>query len=169
MSEGAHTEGRRADRAALVVAAGMFVLAGLVAWDASKLGGVATYARIGPQTVPYIVAVCLAGLGIWTVIEALRGDFPEREHQEFGPVLWIIGGLVAQIVLLKTAGFSIATGVLFGLVATGLGRKPLWISVPVGIILSLIVYVIFARGLALHLPPGPIETAIDGLFKGAPA
>jgi putative tricarboxylic transport membrane protein len=169
MSEGANTSKRRTDRAALVVAIGMFALAAVVAWDASKLGGAASYARIGPQTVPYVIAGCLAALGIWTVIEALRGDFPEREHQEYSPVLWIIGGLLAQIVLLKTAGFSIATGVMFGLVASGLGKKPLWLSIPIGIVLALVVYLIFARGLALHLPPGPIETALDSIGRGAPA
>ena len=26
-------------------------------------------ARIGPQTVPYLIAFCLAGLGIWTLID----------------------------------------------------------------------------------------------------
>jgi putative tricarboxylic transport membrane protein len=167
MTEGANIGKRRKDVTALIIAAGMFALAALIAWDASRLGGAASYARIGPQTVPNVVAACLALLGIWTVVAALRGDFPEREHQEFGPVLWIIGGLVAQIVLLRTAGFSIATGVLFGLVATGLGKKPLWISIPIGIVLALIIYVIFARGLALHLPPGPLEAAINGLFTGA--
>ncbi len=166
MTEGAETGKRRTDRAALVIAVGMLALGALVGWDASRLGGAASYARIGPQTVPYAIAICLAVLGIWTAFEALRGDFPEREHQEFAPVLWIIGGLVAQIVLLKTAGFSIATGALFGLVATGLGKKPLWLSIPIGIVLALAIYMIFARGLALHLPPGPIENAIDGLFRG---
>ncbi|HQZ11684.1 MAG TPA: tripartite tricarboxylate transporter TctB family protein [Devosia sp.] len=169
MTEGPETGKRRADRAALIIAAGMLVLAAVVAWDASRLGGAASYARIGPQTVPYVIAACLFGLGIWTGIAALRGDFPEREHQEFGPVLWIVGALIAQLVLLKTAGFSIATGVMFGLVATGLGGKPLWISVPIGIILALLVFFIFAWGLALHLPAGPIENAIGAIVKGTPA
>jgi putative tricarboxylic transport membrane protein len=166
MTEGAGriNEKRRADRAALIIAAGLLVIAAVVAWDASRLGTGGAYARIGPQTIPYVIAICLAGLGAWTIFEALRGDFPEREEQEYRPVLWIIGGLVAQIVLLRIVGFSIATGALFGLVATGLGKKPLWLSIPIGIVLSLIVWIAFAKGLSLSLPAGPIENAIVAAF-----
>jgi len=168
MAEGAGpiVKRRRADGAALVIAAGLLFLAALIAWDSTRLGGAASYARIGPQTVPYIIASCLAVLGAWTVIAAFRRDFPERDQQEFRPVLWIVGGLVAQLVLLRVAGFSIATGVMFGLVAYGLGRKPLWRGIPIGIGLALVVWIIFARGLSLTLPAGPLEAAIVSLLRG---
>ena len=91
------------------------MLAAVVASDSARLGTGGAYARIGPQTIPYVIAACLAGLGVWTVIEAWRGDFPEREQQELGPVLWIVGGLLAQLVLIKFTGFSIATAVLFAM------------------------------------------------------
>lgn len=151
---------RRVDRAALVIAAALVGLGGIVWWDATRLGGVVTYARIGPQTAPFAIALCLAALGLWTAIEAWRGDFPARERQETRPVLWVVAGLLAQLLLLRTVGFSIATGVMFGLVATGLGRRPLWLTVPIGIVLSLVVWLIFSRGLQLTLPAGPVESAI---------
>lgn len=171
MTEGNHhtTGKRRPDRAALIVAAGLLLLAVIIAVDMQRLSNVASYARIGPQTVPLIVAACLAGLAIWTAIEAWRGDFPEREPQEARPVLWIVGGLLAQIALLRFTGFSIATGVLFGFVAYGLGRKALWIGIPVGIILALAVWILFAMGLSLTLPAGPLESAIQSLLRGQPA
>ena len=132
----------------------------MVAWDASRVVGGGQYARIGPQTIPYVIAVCLALLGVWTIVEALRGDFPAREHQEVMPVLWIVAGLLIQLLTIRFIGFSIATGVLFGLVARGFGERRLWISIPTGVVLSLIVWVIFARGLQLSLPRGPLEDAI---------
>ena len=150
-------ERRRADRAALLIAAAMFILAAALYWDSTRLGGVASYARIGPQLAPQVVALCLAGLGVWTLVAAFRGDFPAREPQELRPVLWIVAGLIGQLVLLRLAGFSIATGVLFGFVAYGLGRRPLWLGIPVGVILALGMWLIFARGLALNLPAGPLE------------
>ena len=64
------------------------------------------------------------------------------------------------MLLLKTAGFSIATGVLFACAARGFGRGPLWMTVPVGIVFSLFAWVIFARGLQLSLPAGPLERLI---------
>lgn len=169
MSEGnvPIAERRRPDWAALVIAAGLFVLAALIAWDVQRLADVASYARVGPQTVPYAIAAGLAGLGLWTIVEAWRGDFPEREPQEARPVLWIVAGLLAQLVLLRIAGFSVATGVLFGLVAYGLGRKPLWIGIPAGIIFAFVVWVIFSRFLQLSLPAGPPEAAFVSLLRGA--
>jgi putative tricarboxylic transport membrane protein len=156
---------RRPDRAALVIAAVLLVLAGIVAWDASRIGGVVQYARIGPQTVPYAIAICLAGLGLWTIVEALRGDFPEREPQEAMPVLWIVAGLLVQLLTIRFIGFSIATGVLFALVARAFGERRFWISIPFGIVLSIAVWVIFARGLSLTLPHGPLEDALMNLLR----
>lgn len=148
---------RRPDRAALCIAVVLMAIAVLVAWDTSRIGGAGGYARIGPATVPYIIAAGLAGLSVWTAIEAWRGGFPEREPQEFGPVLWIVGGLAAQMLLLNTLGFSIATGVLFACTARGFGRRDFWISLPAGIAFAFFAWYVFARGLRLSLPAGPLE------------
>ncbi len=155
---------RRPDLAALVIAGVLLVLGCVVAWDASRVTGGGQYARIGPQTIPYAIAVCLAGLGVWTIVEALRGDFPEREPQEFMPVLWIVGGLLAQLLTIRLIGFSIATGMLFALVARGFGERRFWISIPFGIVLSLLVWAVFARGLSLTLPHGPLEDALGNIL-----
>lgn len=160
---------RRPDRAALVIAAVLLVLAAVVAWDASRVTGGGAYARIGPQTIPFVIAICLAGLGVWTIFEALRGDFPEREPQELRPVLWIVAGLLVQLLTIRFIGFSIATGLHFALVARGFDERRFWISVPAGIILSTIVWVIFARGLSLTLPHGPLEDALMSLLTSRSA
>lgn len=154
---------RRPDRAALVIAAGLLVLAAILVWDTMRLATGGAYARVGPQTIPYGIAGCLAGLGLWTIIAAWRGDFPERAPQETRPVLWIVGGLALQLVLIRWAGFSIATGLLFGLVARGFGERRLWLSVPAGILLACAVWVVFARGLQLSLPAGPLEQMLIGV------
>lgn len=148
---------RRPDGAALVIAPVLFVLAVVIWWDASRLALMSNYARIGPATVPHMVSIGLALLAVWTGFEAWRGDFPEREPVEVKPVVFIVAGLAAQMLLLKTAGFSIATGALFALTAFGLGRRKLWISLPVGIAFSFVVWIIFGRVLQLSLPAGPLE------------
>jgi putative tricarboxylic transport membrane protein len=155
---------RRPDWAALTFAIFLFCLALIVASDALRIPAVAQYARIGPQTIPFAIAIGLAGLSVWGAIEALRGDFPAREPQERLPVLWIVGGLLVQLLTIRFIGFSIATGLLFALVARGFDERRFWISVPAGIILATIVWVIFARGLALTLPHGPLEDALMALF-----
>jgi putative tricarboxylic transport membrane protein len=148
---------RRPDWAALVIAVFLIGVAVVVFWDASHLKTIAQYDRIGPSTVPKVVALGLFCLGIWTVIEAWRGDFPEREHQEVAPVIWIVAGLAGQMLLLRIAGFSIATGVLFALTARGFGKRQIWFSLPIGIIMSFIVWAIFSQLLQLTLPAGPLE------------
>lgn len=150
-------ERRRPDRAALVIAPVLFVLAAVIWWDAGRLAEMSNYSRIGPATVPHVVAIGLALLAVWTGFEAWHGDFPEREPIEVKPVVLIVAGLAGQMLLLKTAGFSIATGVLFALTAFGFGRRKLWISLPIGIAFSFVVYIIFGRFLQLSLPAGPLE------------
>ncbi|CAN7319661.1 tripartite tricarboxylate transporter TctB family protein [Pararhizobium sp. LjRoot255] len=151
------TETRRPDRAALVIAVFLAALAGLIFWDASRLASMGGYSGIGPATIPFVIAGGLLILAVWTVFEALRGDFPARDRQEFGPVVWIVGGLAAQMLLLKILGFSIATGLLFAATAAAFGKRKLWMTVPIGILLCLGIWLIFAGLLQLSLPAGPLE------------
>ena len=73
---------------------------------------------------------------------------------------WIVGGLLGQILLVGWAGFSIGTAVLFAFVAKGFGRGPLWLTLLIGFVLSFVIWFIFAKGLQLSLPAGPIERLI---------
>jgi hypothetical protein len=71
-----------------------------------RLAEMSNYSRIGPDhRAAMSMAIGLALLAIWTGFEAWRGDFPEREQQQISPILWIVGGLAAQMLLLKIAGF----------------------------------------------------------------
>jgi putative tricarboxylic transport membrane protein len=151
---------RRPDRAGLVIAVLLALLAGVIFWQTRAMPVTAQYARVGPTTFPYVVAAGLALLAAGTAVSAWRGGFPQREADRVGPMLWIVGGLVAQMLLLKTAGFSIATGVLFALAARGLGRGPLWLTLPMGIVFGFVVWLIFARVLHLSLPAGPLERLV---------
>lgn len=160
MSVPASDATRRPDRMALVIAAALAALAAVIFWRTLAMPVSAQYARVGPTTMPYVVAAALALLSIGTAVSALRGGFPEREADRPGPMLWIIGGLVLQMLLLKVAGFAIATGLLFAFAARGFGRGPLWFTIPLGIALSFVIWLIFAGVLKLSLPAGPIERLV---------
>ncbi len=147
----------RPDRAALVIAAVLAAAAAVILWNALSLNTGGAYARVGPETFPIVISAGLFLLAAWTAVVAMRGEFPAREEQHFPPMLWIVAGLAAQLLLLKLAGFSIATGLLFAATAKGFGRGPLWFTTPVGMVLSLAVWLIFARLLQLSLPAGPLE------------
>ena len=147
----------RPDRAVLVIAA-VLMLAGAAV-------GVATlyqpttmgYSPVGARTVPFILAGALLVLGFCTAIAGMRGAFPKREKQDIPPMLWLVGGLVVQLLTMKTIGFTIATGLLFAAAARGFGKGPLWLTIPIGIVFSFVIWFIFAKGLKLTLPAGPLE------------
>ncbi|KKB85990.1 C4-dicarboxylate ABC transporter [Devosia limi DSM 17137] len=160
MTTGSPNSERRPDGAALFIAAILAVIAAIIIWQTSQMRVPPIQARVGPTVFPYIIAGGLALLSVGTLISAWRGSFPPREKDNYGPMLWIVGGLIGQILLLSTAGFSIATGVLFALTAKGFGRGPLWVSLPIGIAFSFIVWFLFSRGLQLSLPAGPLERLI---------
>jgi putative tricarboxylic transport membrane protein len=159
-SDGQPSRPRRPDRAALAIAAVLAAMAVVIAWSTSTMGGAASYARVGPTTFPYIVAAGLFVLSVFTVFAALRGDFPAREEQNSGPIVWIVGGLAAQMLLLNVVGFSISTGLLFAATARGFGKGPFWLTIPIGVVLAFVIWVIFAKGLQLSLPTGPLESLI---------
>jgi putative tricarboxylic transport membrane protein len=99
-------------------------------------------------------------LSVGTVLDAVRRKFPARDHDNYNPIWWIIGGLVTQLLLLTTVGFSVATGILFAFTAKAFGRGPLWQTIPIGIVFAFVVWFIFAKGLQLSLPAGPLERLI---------
>ncbi|SMO35751.1 tripartite tricarboxylate transporter TctB family protein [Paracoccus laeviglucosivorans] len=148
---------RRPDWAALVIAVFLALVAGVMLWDSARLADLGGYSGVGPASVPRVVAYCLLGLAGWTALAAFRGDFPEREPQNPSPILWIVAGLAAQLMLLHIAGFSIATGILFAFTARAFGKRNLAMTLPIGIVFAFAVWVIFAKLLMLHLPPGPLE------------
>jgi putative tricarboxylic transport membrane protein len=151
---------RKPDRAGLVIGLALALLAVVIFWKTRGMPVSAQYARVGPTTFPYVIAAGLFLLAIGTIVSALRGGFPAREADHIGPILWIAGGLAAQMLLLKTAGFAIATGALFALAARGFGRGPLWLTFPIGVVFAFLVWLVFARLLQLSLPAGPLEQLV---------
>ena len=129
----------------------------IIFWQTRAMPVSGQYAKVGPTTLPYAMAGFLALLAVGHVLSAFRHGMPEREADRIGPMLWIVGGLVLQMLLLKTAGFAIATGLLFAFTARGFGKGPLWFTIPLGIVVSLVIWLIFAGLLNLSLPAGPLE------------
>lgn len=149
---------RRPDRAAFVIAAALATLSVVIAVDTYNLPeGIATYARVGPRAFPYAISAAMGVLALATAIAAWRGTFPERPKDDYGPLYWIVGGLLVQLALIGWAGFAIATGAVFAATARAFGRGPLWLTYPIGVGVSLAIWLAFAKGLSLILPAGPLE------------
>jgi putative tricarboxylic transport membrane protein len=148
------------DPGVLVIAALLGIAGGVIVWGAWTAPAAGGYARIGPTAAPWVIGLAMLALSVATAVTALRNAAPQREPQKMTPLLWIVGGLAAQMLLLKPLGFSIATGLLFAATAKAFGRGPLWMTIPLGCIFAFIVWVAFAKGLRLSLPAGPIEALL---------
>jgi putative tricarboxylic transport membrane protein len=107
---------------------------------------------------PIVVAAGLALLAIGNLVLAFRGDFPEREQPKQGPILLILGGLLAVIVLIGMGGgFIPAVTVLFAATAAAFGRRAILTDLAIGFALGVGAYLMFSKLLSLSLPMGPLE------------
>jgi putative tricarboxylic transport membrane protein len=162
MSGQDHTTGRRPDGAAFIIAVVLAALGSLLIWQGMAIPDKGGYAGIGSGDLPIFL-----GAGLWLlagahVMSGLRHAAAEVPRQQLPPVLFIVGGLVLQLVLLHPLGFSIASGLLFACTAAAFGKRNFAMSLPVGVVFALAVYGIFDQLLKLNLPAGFLETLIFG-------
>lgn len=157
MSTSSH---RRIDAAGLVIALILLILAGLVWWDMTKLQILSPY-DLGPKVMPIVVSGCLAILAIGNAISAFRGELPARDSLDWRPIILILGGLAALILLIRFGGgFIIGTALLFATTSAAFGRRAFLVDLLIGFVLAVLVYVLFSKLLALSLPAGPLERLI---------
>ena len=148
---------RRPDVAGLVIALILLVLAGIVWWDMNKLQILSPY-DLGPKVMPIVVSVCLVLLAIGNAIGAWRGDLPARDTLDWTPIVLILGGLAALIILIAVGGgFMIGTALLFATTSTAFGRRAFVTDFIIGAVMAVFIYVLFAKLLTLSLPAGPLE------------
>ena len=164
MNQGQNHQRRRPRTAALLIASGMVVLAGVMLWDSARLADLGGYSGVGPASMPRLVAIGLLILAGWTAVEGMRHRFPQADPQRVAPVIWVVAGLALQLLTLKIAGFSIATGLLFAFTARAFGKRTLALTIPLGIVLAFLIWLVFSQLLSLSLPAGWLETWV--LSKG---
>ena len=156
----ATTRGLRLGEA--VLAAFVLVLGVFIAVETAMLPTVPGYAAIGPKLFPWLVAVGLLLVGGALLYEARAGAVahPAGFELDLPPALAVTAGLVLQMVLMRPAGFVIASTVLFVAVTYAFGSRRLALNVVVGLVLCTATYVAFTRGLGLVLPAGVLGTPL---------
>ncbi len=162
MTTGQSLVQRRPDGAALVIAGLLAALGALLIWQGFAIPDKGGYAGVGSGGMPKFVGLGLLALALAHVLKAVKGVGGSALRPLWGPVLWIMAGLIVQLALLYSLGFSIATGLLFALTAAGFGKRRWAISIPCGIALAFGVYAVFDRLLNLNLPAGFLETLVFG-------
>ena len=85
---------RKPDTAGMVIAGALLLIALVIFWDASAMQVATTYG-MGPQAMPYVIAIGMALLAAGNFLLAWRGDFLARESFDPKAIMLILGGLAA--------------------------------------------------------------------------
>ena len=148
---------RGVDRAGVVIALALVLLAAVLVVDALRIQANVVYG-LGPQAMPIIVAIGLAILAAGNLVNALRGADGEREDMDFRPVLLILAGLALMITVIGVGGgFIPAMTLLFAATATAFGRRAIVADLVIGFVIATVIYLAFSKLLTLSLPAGPLE------------
>ncbi len=147
-----------------VLGLGVIVTAAVGAWQASLIPVSPLYAKIGPTIFPYIASALLAILGGFLVWQGLKGGWQPEDEKEV-PIDWralgiTFAGMVANVVLIGPLGFTLASTVMFTLIAWGFGSRQPWRDAPIGFLLALTAYFGFAGALGVNIGMGPFERAL---------
>jgi putative tricarboxylic transport membrane protein len=154
--------GRRPDRAAFFIAAMLAGIGTLMIWQGLIIPDKGGYAGVGSGDLPVFIGICLWLLAVAHVWKGLRQAAPGIPRQQPVPVLFIVAGLLLQLILLHPLGFSIASGLLFACTAAAFGKRNFALTLPVGFVFAFVVYGVFDQLLKLNLPAGVPETLIFG-------
>ena len=149
--------------AGLAIGLGLIAIASVIGFDTMQMQVPPSYARVGPQIFPYIIAIGLAITGAHIAWKSYRGGdevVDEVEPTDWKSVGIIVAGLIAHMNLLKPLGFVPAGLILFMSVAFAFGSRRYGRDAIVGFLLVLFAYLGFTYGLGLQLPPG----ILMGLF-----
>lgn len=146
---------------------GTLTLGALLAAGATQISAEAGYAGVGPNFLPWLVAVALMLCGGFLVWEARSGGFREMEEPSgaasgcWRGFAWVSAGILANAALITTLGFILSCALCFVLAVRGFkaaeGRpdrspKAWLVDALIGIAIAAPVYWMFTQLLAISLP-----------------
>ena len=153
--------------AELGVGAGMAALGGVLAVGAVSIPSEAGYGGVGPNFLPWGVAVGLLVCGALLVWQAARGGFHDRDAPEGAAqgdwvgFAWVSAGLLANAALITRVGFVLSCALCFVLAARGFevsqgrpapGVRGTLVALATGLAIAAPVYWMFTKLLAINLP-----------------
>lgn len=149
-----------------LIAVGLLLFAGLALLQVWAIPASPIYASVGPTVFPYAVVAGLAIMAVLMLVEAARGGWqPEEERAvrlDWRALGYVSAGLLANVLLITWAGFTLASTVMFVLIAYGFGsRRPLR-DAAIGFVVALAAYFGFAKALGVNIGGGVLERLLGG-------
>jgi putative tricarboxylic transport membrane protein len=149
-------EGRRPR---LFLGLGIAALGIFIGIEAASITVAPSYARIGPTFFPWIVGSGLFVIGAVLTWSSYTGQWaPEGQDEPVdpGPLALVAAGLALQAALMTTAGFIVASSVLFCFTTRAFGSRKIARDIALALLVSALTYAAFTFGLGLALPAGPL-------------
>lgn len=149
------------------IGAGALGIGVLMAFGATGISSEAGYAGVGPNFLPWVVAVVLMVCGLLLIIEARSGGYREMEtpsgaaRGDWRSLAWVAAGIVANATLITTIGFILSCTLCFMLAVRGLrasegrphrGLRGGLIDALTGFLIAAPAYWLFTKLLAINLP-----------------
>jgi putative tricarboxylic transport membrane protein len=150
-----------------LVGAGIVLVGAALAVGALGIPSAAGYGGVGPNFLPWAIAIVLVLCGILIVREARTGGFREldapsgAQHGWWPGFAWVTAGLLANAALITTIGFILSCTLCYVLAVQGLRRaqgqragaaRVVAIDVFTGLAIAAPVYWMFTQFLAINLP-----------------
>jgi putative tricarboxylic transport membrane protein len=148
-------------RAADLVTAGvLFLLAGVVLFDAIRLGfgwgGDGPKSGFFPFWLAVIAMLACAAIAAQAARRRDAGSFLTRA--QLIPVLKVIVPALALVVAMQFVGLYVASAVYIGTYMRWIGRHSWSAVIGLGLAIPLVTFVIFERWFLVPMPKGPLET-----------
>jgi putative tricarboxylic transport membrane protein len=150
-----------------LIAAGILLLALLLAWGAVSIPGEAGYGGVGPNFLPWLVSGALLVCGAWLLWEAWGSGYTKlelasgAERGDWPAFAWVSAGVLACASLITTIGFVLACTLCFTLAVRGLraaqgqgagNLRQTAVDVATGLAIAAPVYWLFGKLLKINLP-----------------
>ena len=149
------------------IGAGALLLGALMAAGAVSIPSTAGYAGVGPNFMPWLVALVLMVCGGWLIVEARSGGWRQMEtpsgaaRGDWQALAWVAAGVAANASLITVVGFILSCTLCFMLAVRGLrhaegkthgGVRGLAVDFVTGFLIAAPAYWLFTKLLAINLP-----------------
>lgn len=149
------------------IGAGAVLLGALLAAGAAQIPSTAGYAGVGPNFLPWVVALVLMACGAGLVWHARSGGWRDIEapsgaaRGDWTALAWVAAGVLANAALITTIGFILSCTLCFVLAVRGLrhsegkahgGGRGLAIDFVTGFLIAAPAFWLFTQALGINLP-----------------
>lgn len=150
-----------------LIGAGAILVAAAMAYGATSISSSAGYSGVGPNFMPWAVALALLVCGVWLVWESRTGGYREMDTPSGGSsgdwraFAWVSAGVLSNAALITTIGFVLSCALCFSLAVRGLrmsegraggGVRTLALDAATGLTIAAPVFWVFTKVLGINLP-----------------